>query len=861
MSNDVKKRITAGIIAHVDSGKTTLSESLFFTAGEIRKMGRVDHRDAFLDTNEIERDRGITIFAKQAIINVGNTEITLLDTPGHVDFSAETERTLRVLDYAVLVINGGDGVQSHTETLWNLLKHYEIPTFIFVNKMDLPNTDRVSLLNDIRSRLDEHAVDFGMRDTMAAREAFYESIAMCSSRLLDMFIESSSLTDDIIREEIAARNVFPVYFGSALKNDGVREFLSDFDKFTLAPKYPKELSGKIFKISEDEKGQRLTHIKITGGSLKVKTTPVIAGREQKINDIRVYSGVKFRSIDEALPGSVVAVPGLTDTFAGQGIGNEMNSEELVSEPIFTYAVRLLGGIDTAPALAVFRKLEEEETQFHVTWNEHQQKINVQVMGEIQLEVLKRILKDRFDMEVEFEDGSIIYRETIDAPVEGVGHYEPLRHYAEVHLLLEPGKRGSGVVVETKVSEDILDKNWQRLIRTHILEKTHLGVLTGSPITDIKITLVNGKAHLKHTEGGDFRQATYRAVRHGLMNAVNVLLEPWYNFKLEVPTDAAGRALTDLQRMGAKINPLNVLEGYTVITGNVPVSQIRDYYKSVVSYTHGKGRLSLTPGGYDRCVNAEEVVDSIGYVPDADIENSPDSVFCSHGAGYIVKWYDVYKHMHLPLMNQKNEEFETMPIYVPRTYSTASDDELIAIFEKTYGKIKETKLHNQMHTPRVRDAGAPDTNYRGHEIRNTGPKYLLVDGYNIIFAWEDLKKVSEDNLDLARSILINRLANYKAMIDEEVIVVFDAYKVAGQMRETEKINGISVVYTKEAETADQFIEKTSREMSKNNQVRVATNDNLERLIILGHGAHRISAEDFLREVQRVENEISSLIGDN
>ncbi|MBQ9972650.1 MAG: TetM/TetW/TetO/TetS family tetracycline resistance ribosomal protection protein [Firmicutes bacterium] len=857
MSDAIKKRIVAGIIAHVDSGKTTLSESLLFTAGEIRKMGRVDHKDAFLDTNEIERDRGITIFAKQAQITVGDTEITLLDTPGHVDFSAETERTLRVLDYAILVINGGDGVQSHTETLWNLLRHYNIPTFIFVNKMDLPETDKGVLLEDIKKRLDEGAVDFGLRNY--SEDEFYENIAMCDSDLLDIFFEDGFIEDDVIRDEIAARKVFPVFFGSALKNEGVAELLGGFEEFTSLKHYPKDFAGKVFKVSEDEKGQRLTHIKITGGSLKVKTTPLIGGREQKINDIRVYSGVKYKSIPEALPGSVVAVPGLLETFAGQGLGTEMNSEELVSEPIFTYAVKLPAGVDVTPALAIFRKLEEEESQFNVSWNEHLQKINVQVMGEIQLEVLKRILKDRFDMEVEFENGSIIYRETIDNTVEGVGHYEPLRHYAEVHLLLEPLPRGSGIVLNTRVNEEVLEKNWQRLVHTHLVEKTHIGVLTGSPITDIKITLVSGKAHLKHTEGGDFRQATYRAVRHGLMNAVNVLLEPWYKFKLEVPTDATGRALTDLQQMGAKVNPLVVLEDETIITGSVPVSQMRDYYKSVVSYTHGKGRLNLTPGGYDRCLNAEEVVDQIGYIPDADLDNSPDSVFCSHGAGYVVKWYDVYKHMHLPLRNQKKEEFESLPVYVPRTYSSASDEELLAIFEKTYGKIKETKLHNQMRTPRGREAGDIEAaNYRGKEIRTKGPKYLLVDGYNIIFAWEDLKKVSEENLDLARTLLINRLANYKAMKDEEVIIVFDAYKIAGQIREIEKINGISVVYTKEAETADQFIEKTSREMSKHNQVRVATNDNLERLIILGHGASRISAEDFLNEVKAVEAEIKEYI---
>ena len=879
------KRLAIGILAHVDSGKTTLSEGLLYTAGEIKKLGRVDHRSAFLDTNEIEKERGITIFSKQALIGLPDAEITLLDTPGHVDFSAEMERTLPVLDYAVLVISGADGVQSHTETLWRLLAHYNVPTFVFVNKMDLGVKNKDEVLAEIAERLGDGCLDF----SVIAGADFLESAAMLSQDLMDEYLETGDISKESLKKAIAARHVFPCFFGSALKMEGVAEFLSALREYTLdlygggtgaagigTGADGSDASGvgadaddsgafgaRVFKISEDERGQRLTYMKITRGSLKVKDFLVRDGAEQKINDIRIYSGAKYKSVPEAFAGNVCAVPGLAGTFPGQGFGSEPDAGELMSEPVFTYKVILPEGTDALSALAIFRKLEEEETKMHVLWNERLQTINVQIMGEVQLEVLKRILEDRFGLKAEFGDGSIIYMETIAAPALGVGHYEPLRHYSEVHLLLEPGERGSGITVSTAVSEDVFEKNWQKLVLSHIAEKTHVGVLTGSPITDIRITLVAGAGSRKHTVGGDFRQATYRAIRHGLMNAENVLLEPWYDFTLELPFDTVGRAMTDLQQMGAKFEMPDTKGGMSVISGHAPVAAIRGYHKNVVSYTHGRGRLSCVYSGYEPCVNAEEVVDAIGYDPDLDLENSADSVFCSHGVGQLVKWYEVYNHMHIPMMGfgeaSEQEQLEAAAREAERrsregSGAYADEDELRRIFEKTYGKIKETRLEK----PVMRRA-VPEVKYRGKEKpAGNGPLYLLIDGYNIIFAWDDLKKIAEESLDLARTRLIDRISNYQAYKQINVIIVFDAYRVKDAVRKIEKVHGLTVVYTQEAETADQYIEKTTKVLSKDYRVRVATSDNLEQVIILGHGANRVSAPEFLEEVRSAEAEMQQYL---
>lgn len=863
------KRLAIGILAHVDSGKTTLSEGLLYTAGEIKKLGRVDHGSAFLDTNEIEKERGITIFSKQAVIGLADAEITLLDTPGHVDFSAEMERTLPVLDYAVLVISGADGVQSHTETLWRLLSHYNVPVFVFVNKMDLGVKSKEEIMAELTERFGDGCLDFS-----AADELFFEEAAMLGQELMDEYLQTGAICTESLRRAISAREVFPCFFGSALKMEGVAEFLEALDKYTIdlngdmaaeALAESGNFGARVFKISEDERGQRLTHMKITHGSLKVKDFIEHGGQEQKINDIRIYSGVKYKSVPEVFAGNVCAVPGLSGTFPGEGFGSEPDAGELVSEPVFTYSVILPEGVDTLSALAVCRRLEEEETKMNVLWNEKLQTINVQVMGEVQLEVLKRILEDRFGLRAEFGNGSIIYMETIAEPVIGVGHYEPLRHYAEVHLLLEPGARGSGIVTVSGVSEDVFEKNWQKLVLGHIAEKAHIGVLTGSPITDIKITLVAGRGSKKHTEGGDFRQATYRALRQGLMNAENILLEPWYDFVLEVPLDTVGRAMTDLQQMGAKFAVPETKGEMSVITGQAPVAQIRDYHKSIVSYTHGRGRLNCTYSGYEPCVNAEEVISEIGYDPELDIENSPDSVFCYHGAGQLVKWYEVYSHMQIPMMSfgaeAEQERLEAAAREAERRSSEtqsgreyADEDELRRIFERTYGKIKETRLER----PAMRRT-VPEAKYRGREKpAGSGPLYLLIDGYNIIFAWDDLKKTAEESLDLARTRLIDRIGNYQAYKQINVIIVFDAYRVKDAVRKIEKVHGLTVVYTKEAETADQYIEKTSKVLSKDYRVRVATSDNLEQVIILGHGANRVSAPEFLEEVRAAEKEMQQYL---
>lgn len=843
------KRITLGILAHVDSGKTTLSEAMLFKAGEIRTLGRVDHRDAFLDTNQIERDRGITIFSKQAVLGLRDAQITLLDTPGHVDFSAETERVLWALDAAVLVISGSEGVQSHTKTLWRLLGEHAVPTFVFINKMDIATSSEDEIISALGTAMGGGFVNFN-KD---GEESFFEEAALCSETLCNTYLENGTITDDEIARAVSNRKIFPCYFGSALKTDGVDELLKGTQKYTEYNGENPGFGARVFKISEDEKGNRLTHMKITGGVLKVRDKLCIGETEEKVNEIRIYSGEKYKSVQEAFPGDVCAVCGITAAKGGMGLGFEKNSPVLTLEPVFNYRVILKDGTDPRVALAKLKKLEEEETQLRARWNAAVGEISIQLMGEVQLEVLQRILMERFSLDVEFAQGSIIYKETIASPCEGVGHYEPLRHYAEVHLLLEPLKRGAGILFDTDCSEDNLAKNWQRLILTHLNEKRHVGVLTGSAITDMRITLKSGKAHLKHTEGGDFRQATYRAVRHGLRTAESVLLEPYYDFVLEIPPETVGRAMTDLEQMGAKMTPPDLIGDMSVIKGSAPVRLIRSYQRNVTSYTHGTGKLSYSFSGYGECTDADRIIEEIGYNADADIENTADSVFCEHGAGFNVPWHQVTEYMHLEsIFSTKTEVIEPRPI-VRKSSAVYDEDELMAIFERTYGKIVR-KNHNAMRTPK--DI-TPQKKVRSVPQKQ-GPGYMLIDGYNIIFAWDELKKVAGDSLEDARNMLIDRVCSYKALRPYEVILVFDAYKVKGNRGEVEKIHNITVVYTKEAQTADAYIEKAAYELGKKHQVQVATSDGLEQMIILGSGAVRITAAAFIKEMEEVEREIGDII---
>ncbi len=854
-------KFVIGILAHVDSGKTTLSEALLYKTGEIRKIGRVDHQDAFLDTHKIEKERGITIFSHQATMNFKNSFVTLLDTPGHVDFSAEMERTLSVLDYAILVISGLDGVQNHTETLWKLLGHYNIPTFIFINKMDITTKTKDELLNDIKYKLSDNCFDF-TDDNFD--EEFYENIAVCNDEMMEEFLASNNISAEKIKNAVCLGEIFPCVFGSALKLEGVERLIDILDTYMIRKKKNDKFGAKIFKITEDEQGVRLTHLKVTGGNLKVKTLIDTKDknneyRSEKINQIRIYSGSKFITVDEASEGTVCAVSGLSKSFAGQGLGFEIDCDAFVSEPVLNYKVDILDNTDVHTVLTKFRELEQEETMLNIVWNEFLQEIHVSLMGEIQLEVLKQIFSDRYNIKIDFGQGNIVYRETIEDTVEGMGHYEPLRHYAEVHLILEPLKSGSGVVIEANCSEDILEKNWQRLILTHLKEKTHLGVLTGSPITDIKITLASGKAHLKHTEGGDFRQATYRAVRHGLKKAKSILLEPFYSFLIEVPLEMTGRVMTDINNMGGEFEPPETLGEFTVIKGNAPVSKMRDYHKEIISFTHGKGRINCNIKGYYRCHNEEEVIKNIGYEFEHDTQNTADSVFCANGSGFTVKWDEAENYMHLEsVLKEKNEgDFDVkITENKVRSYvdSLEEDKELMKIFERTYGPIKRN-FYSAMHTKK--EVKENPIKYKASPKKKDG-SYLLVDGYNIIFAVDDLKTLAENNLDLARGKLITLLCNYRAFIESEIIVVFDAYKVKNNLGEVEKAGNISVVYTKEAETADRYIEKVSKELSKNYFVRVATSDSLEQLIIFGSGAYRITAEAFYKDVLAVEKTISDFL---
>lgn len=859
------KKIAVGILAHVDSGKTTLSEALMYCSGNITKLGRVDHRDSFLDTFSLERDRGITIFSKQAVMKYNDTEFTLLDTPGHIDFSAEAERTLQVLDYAILVISGTNGVQSHTATLWKLLKRYNVPCFIFVNKMDLDGADKLAVMAQLRTNLDENCIDFTYRNA----DAFRESVAVCDDKILEKFYETDSVENSDIVRTIKQRKIFPCMFGSALKLDGVREFIDCFDLYTQMPDYPDEFGAKVFKIAEDNQGNRLTFLKVTGGSLKVRE--VLKSDKnvnaEKVNRIRVYSGEKFTAIDEAAAGTVCAVTGITFAKPGDGLGAQADSDLPMLEPVLTYRVDILDGTDPHTALTKLKIIENEDPQLNVVWNSRLAEIHIQLMGEIQLEVLKSIIYERFGMKVEFSTGSIIYKETVENTVEGVGHFEPLKHYAEVHLLIKPLKRGSGIIINSRCKEDLLDRNWQRLILTHLHEKTHIGVLTGSPITDVEITLVSGKAHAKHTEGGDFRQATYRAVRQGLRSAKSVLLEPVYEFTLEVPNENIGRAMSDIQRMNGTFSSPESRGDVTVLSGTCPVSEMGSYTKEVMQYTHGKGKLACILKGYEPCHNAEEVIESIGYDCDADLENPCGSVFCSHGAGYNVPWNEVAQHMHLPSILEPAKE-DSVSTNSKNAFEKcknqddvfALDKELMQIFEQTYSPITHKKAPEKRKVTAVSAIDKAAEKLMKNPQYN-GTEYLLVDGYNVIFAWEHLKELTERSLDGARQVLINILCNYQGYSKCNLILVFDAYRVKGQYREVETVNGISIVYTKEAETADMYIEKVSHKLAKNNRVRVVTSDALEQMIILGNGALRVSSLAFLKEVRQAEEEIRNIINND
>ena len=857
------KRLVVGILAHVDSGKTTLSEAMLYRSGTIRKLGRVDHKDAFLDTDALEKARGITIFSKQALLNVKNTAVTLLDTPGHVDFSTETERTLQVLDYAVLVISGTDGVQSHTETLWRLLRRYRVPTFVFINKMDLPGPGREALLAQLTHRLGEGFVDFG-----ADANARDEALALCDERLMEAVLENGALSDVQITAAIARRHVFPCWFGAALKLEGVDALLAGLDAYTRPAPALDAFGAKVFKLSPDEQGGRLTWLRVTGGSLKVKA--LLQGEAdgepwaEKANQLRLYSGAKYTLAEEVFPGQVCAVTGLTRARPGEGLGAQRDSDLPVLEPVLSYQVLLPEGADVHAALGKLHRLEEEEPQLHVVWNETLGEIHVQLMGEVQLEVLRSLLAERYGLCVEFGPGGILYKETITEPMEGVGHYEPLRHYAEVHLKLEPLPAGSGLQFAADCREEVLDKNWQRLVLTHLEEKQHLGVLIGAPLTDVKITLIAGRAHLKHTEGGDFRQATYRAVRQGLMMAHRIgktqLLEPWYAFRLEVPAENLGRALNDIQRMEGSFDPPETSsDGQTAtLTGKAPAASMGSYPMEVVGYTRGRGRLSLTLDGYRPCHNTQQVVEAAGYEPEHDVENPADSVFCAHGAGFVVPWDQVRNYMHVDSGWGRAKPAEAAAPAAPQRRAAAyratleEDEELLKIFERTYGPIKRDPL--AAFRP-VQKRERPDF---AAEQWTIAPEYLLVDGYNIIFAWEELNALSKQSLDAARKKLADILCNYQGFKKCVVILVFDAYRVPGSPGSIEQYHNIHIVYTKEAETADMFIEHVTHEIGKDRRVRVATSDGMEQIIILGHGALRVSARMFHEEVQQVEKEIKQLI---
>ena len=858
------KNIVMGILAHVDAGKTTLSESMLYLSGTVRKLGRVDHKDAFLDTYALERDRGITIFSKQAVFSLGNKKVNLLDTPGHVDFSAEMERTLQVLDYAVLVISGADGVQGHTETLWKLLKLYDIPTFIFINKMDQQGTDQAALLSELKERLDEGCIAFGKEESTET----LEELAMTDEKVLDYFMEHESIRKEEICRLIKERRVFPCYFGSALKLEGVQELLYGFERYMEPYTGTEEFGAKVFKISRDDKGERLTFLKVTGGKLVVKMPVNLVDKEEKVNQIRIYSGAKYETVNEVEAGGVCAVTGLVSSYIGQGFGVEKGTAAPFLEPVLTYQMILPDGADTTKVLRELKQLEEEEPLLNIVWNPALEEIHVQLMGEVQTEILKTMIAERFHLDVEFGTGKIVYKETIKNSVVGVGHYEPLRHYAEVHLKMEPLETGSGLVFDADCSEDVLDRNWQRLILTHLQEREHPGVLTGSPITDMKITIVAGRAHLKHTEGGDFRQATYRAVRQGLKSAESILLEPWYSFVLEVPSDQVGRAMSDIGQMNGSFEGPEAedKQGMVRLTGTAPASEMRDYQREVWAYTKGRGRITFTLKGYEPCHNAEEVIEQIGYDSERDIDNPTGSVFCAHGAGFLVKWDEVPEYMHIKedFLSEGSDEISegeqtiTGNAYFGNSsYSSGygDDPELLAIMEREFGSKQKERDRYSGYRKQTVSAPMP----RKTVIKDTEPKkeYLLVDGYNVIFAWEELNELAKASIDAARNKLMDILSNYQGFTGCTLILVFDAYKVKGSQGEVQKYHNIYVVYTKEAETADQYIEKTTHEIGRKYKVTVATSDALEQVIVMGQGAYRMSARDFYEEVERTEKQIREI----
>lgn len=824
------KKIVLGILAHVDAGKTTLTESMLYLSKTIRHLGRVDHGDAFLDYNSQERDRGITIFSKQAIFNWNDCQITLIDTPGHVDFSTEMERTLQVLDYAILVISGIDGIQNHSETIWKLLKHYHVPTFIFINKMDSIYANKDKLLNDLKDQFDVNCFDFENLD-----ENFYETIALNNEKLLDYYLEHQTLTKEMIIDEIYQRNLFPCFFGSALKIEGIDIFLNEFTNYVKEKQYPKQFQARVFKITHDKQGNKLTHLKITGGSLKVKEQ---VGNE-KVDQIRIYAGDKYQLVNEVYAGDICAIKGFKNFEISQGLGNESTVNTPILSPYMDYRIILPENCNQHEALEKLLLLSKEDPQLHINYNNQSKEIHVELMGEIQVEILKNIISERFNLDVEFDHGNIIYKETILEPVEGVGHFEPLRHYAEVHLLLEPGKPGSGLEFAVDCKENVLATSYQRLVLSHLKEKEHIGVLTGSLITDMKITLISGRAHLKHTEGGDFREATYRALRQGLKATKSILLEPYFKFSLEIPVEYLSRAIYDIETMNGTFKLSKEQDEMAYLTGKAPVSKMQNYQSEVISYTKGKGRITLQIDGYYPCTNQEEIISKINYDSESDLENPTGSVFCSHGAGFNVKWDEVENYMHIPYQfKPKNENKEKK---IEKTTYSNEDEELENIFIRTYGPIKQ----HQTTTPAKKIISNTTYKYM--------PECLLVDGYNIIHSWPELKELAKDNLDAARTRLIDIMCNYQGYKKCILILVFDAYKVKNNLGSSYKYHNIYIVYTKEAQTADMYIERTTHELASKYNITVATSDALEQLIVLGQGGKRISSRELRLEVERLDKE--------
>lgn len=854
-----KNNLVLGILAHVDAGKTTLSEAILYKSGAIRSLGRVDHKTAYLDTNAVEQDRGITVFSKEARFSLGEKNVILLDTPGHADFSTEAERTLQVLDYAILIISGADGVQGHTITLWKLLQTYKIPTFIFVNKMDQAGTDSKSMMDELSKELGEGFVAFS-----EGKPLDFEEVAMCSEDMMDEFLQQEMVSNDKIKKAISQRKVFPVCFGSALKIEGVEEFLKTIEEYTLNNSYAEEFSGRVYKISRDKQGNRQTHIKVTGGILKNKMLIKSGEKEEKVEQIRLYSGKTFESVQEVEAGNICTVLGLSETYSGQSLGSgQLQDSFPVIAPALTYKLILPEGVDPAVAMQKFRQLVEEDPTLNIIWNEKLQEMQVQVMGKLELEILQRIIKDRFDMEVSFGNGSVIYKETIEAPVIGIGHFEPLRHYAEVHLLLEPLPRGAGIVTDVMVGEDQLAKNWQRLIDVHLKEREHIGVLTGSPICDIKMTIIAGKAHLKHTEGGDFRQATYRAIRQGLMKAKSLLLEPVYSFKIQVPSENIGRVLSDMQRLGAKCSlPEMKDQDTSVLEGTGPVATLQDYHQEVLAFSKGKGRFTATLAGYDVCHNSQEVIDSFNYNPEADIENPTGSIFCSKGSGDYIPWDEVDNMAHVESgyhLSEGGLVEKDAPGEMQRSkvYTNASAKELEEIFRRTYGESKRDEALRRAQLSRNSRGGKPVETPLPKLIKVDDDKrseYIIVDGYNVIFAWDEMKALADKNLDSAREAFLEIMENYRAYKKVGMVVVFDGYKVSGNTGSKQNYGELEVVYTKEAETADRFIEKAAFEMGRKFKIRVVTSDRPVQMAALGDGAMRTSSREFHAEVLNASQEI-------